>query len=176
MRSPPGLRGDDEQRVGRLRRHHAGATHTECVRSLGLCRRPGRGRQDPPTLPHEPFTASESSPLGIARLLVGLLRFHRSGVIQGPQRGLAADIVMLVSHATGFPSSVVRPFTTLPLSPVANTASADFCQVKPHRCLCGRRADRGSRGRHPDRPPRIRTVTFALRPPHLRCDPLVMTD
>ena len=69
------------------------------------------------------------------------------------------------------PSLGVRPFTTF-RSPVANTASADFCRVNRSVAARGRRTDAGSRSRHPDRPPRIRTTTFPLRPPHLRDSPL----
>ena len=58
------------------------------------------------------------------------------------------------------------------LIPAGTTTSADFCPVSPHLAMRAVGAATRQHNRHPDRPPRIRTINFPLRPPRLRDDPV----
>ena len=66
----------------------------------------------------------------------------------------------------------VRSFPADVRSPAASTTSADFCPVSPHLTMRAVGAATPQHNRHPGRSPRIRTITFPLRPPRLRCDPV----
>jgi len=53
-------------------------------------------------------------------------------------------------------------------SPAGTMASADFCPVSQHLSVLTVGTPGTPAYRHPDRSPRVRTITFPLRPPRLR--------
>ncbi len=158
-----------------LARGHAVHTRSSPI-GLNTPQRPAQILRREQPLPQRVLQARDHGLLGVRRpaatLHCGTQRNSPSPPAAARTRGMAAITATGTSNTGSSVSLDVRSFPADVRSPAGTTTSADFCPVSPHLTMRAVGAATPQHNRHPGRSPRIRTITFPLRPPRLRGDPV----